>query len=192
MNYKRELIRKLIHFGSSIFPLLYYTFFSRVEMLWLLGALSVIFLVAEILRMNLLTFKNLFKIFFGPIVRASESNKLTGATSIFISSFLTILIFEKSIAIFAILTLSLADATAALIGKKWGKKIIYDKTIEGTATFFVVAISLATLLPDLYRLGSIMAAIVATIIELFPSPVDDNLMIPLSVATTLSFFHLIP
>ena len=79
MNYQRELLRKLIHYGSSIFPFIYYNFFSRAEMLWLLGGLSAIFLLAEILRMNISIFKHLFKRFFGPIVRVSESNKFTGA-----------------------------------------------------------------------------------------------------------------
>ena len=161
-------------------------------MLWLLGGLSAIFLLAEILRMNISIFKHLFKRFFGPIVRVSESNKFTGATSVFISGFLTILIFEKNIAIFAMLTLSLADATAALIGKKWGKRKLFDKTLEGSLTFLIVSIGLAIILPDLFRLGAIVAAIVATLIELFPSPIDDNLMIPISIATTLSLFHLIP
>jgi|TARA_B100000686_G_C16783028_1_gene973258 dolichol kinase len=192
VNYQRELLRKLIHYGSSIFPFIYYNFFSRAEMLWLLGGLSAIFLLAEILRMNISIFKHLFKRFFGPIVRVSESNKFTGATSVFISGFLTVLIFEKNIAIFAMLTLSLADATAALIGKKWGKRKLFDKTLEGSLTFLIVSIGLAIILPDLFRLGAIVAAIVATLIELFPSPIDDNLMIPISIATTLSLFHLIP
>ena len=112
-------------------------------MLWLLGGLSAIFLLAEILRMNISIFKHLFKRFFGPIVRVSESNKFTGATSVFISGFLTVLIFEKNIAIFAMLTLSLADATAALIGKKWGKRKLFDKTLEGSLTFLIVSIGLA-------------------------------------------------
>lgn len=161
-------------------------------MLWLLGGLSVTFLIAEILRINISIFKYLFQRFFGPIVRASENKKLTGATSVFISGFLTVLIFEKNIAIFAMLTLSLADATAALIGKKWGKRKLFDKTLEGSITFLIISIALAMLLPDLFRLGAIVAAIVATLVELLPSPIDDNLMIPISIATTLSLFHLIP
>ena len=161
-------------------------------MLWLLGGLSVTFLIAEILRINISIFKYLFQRFFGPIVRASENKKLTGATAVFISGFLTVLIFEKNIAIFAMLTLSLADATAALIGKKWGKRKLFDKTLEGSITFLIISIALAMLLPDLFRLGAIVAAIVATLVELLPSPIDDNLMIPISIATTLSLFHLIP
>ncbi len=161
-------------------------------MLWLLGGLSVIFLIGEILRINISIFKYFFQRFFGPIVRVSENKKLTGATSVFISGFLTVLIFEKNIAIFAMLTLSLADATAALIGKKWGKKKLFDKTLEGSITFLIISIALAMLLPGLFRLGAIVAAIVATLVELLPSPIDDNLMIPISIATTLSLFHLIP
>ena len=37
----------------------------------------------------------------------------------------------------------------------------------------------------------VRGAAIATVIELFPSPIDDNLMVPLSAAITLSFFYLV-
>ena len=119
MNYKNELIRKLIHFGSAFFPLAYYHALSRDRMLWLLGGLSALFLIGELMRLYVGPAKRIFKMIFGPIVRSSEEHKLTGATSVFISGFMTVLIFEKIVAIFAMLILALADATAALIGRKW-------------------------------------------------------------------------
>ncbi|MEE2877234.1 MAG: hypothetical protein VX822_05600 [Candidatus Neomarinimicrobiota bacterium] len=191
MKYSNEIIRKLIHFGSAIFPIAYYHVLTRDQMLWLFGGLSVLFLIGEFVRLNVEPAKRIFRLIFGQIVRPSEEHRLTGATSVFISGFLTVLIFEKNVAVFAMLILSLADATAALIGRKWGKRSIFGKTVEGTVTFLIIAMVLAVTLPGLPRVGAVAAAVIATVAELLPSPIDDNLMIPLSAATTLSFFHLV-
>ncbi|MDP6296090.1 MAG: hypothetical protein QF674_06745 [Candidatus Marinimicrobia bacterium] len=191
MNYRNEVYRKMIHFGSAVFPISYYYSLSREQMLWLLGGLSALFLVGELLRMNVGPFKRFFKLIFSAVVRESEDHTITGATTVFIAGFLTVLIFERPVAIFAMLILSLADATAALIGRKWGNHSLFEKSVEGTMTFLIVALALAFLLPDLPRAGAVAAAGIATIAEVLPSPIDDNLIVPLSAATTISFFYLI-
>ena len=191
MNYRNEVYRKMIHFGSAVFPISYYYSLSREQMLWLLGGLSALFLIGELLRMNVGSFKRFFRLIFSAIVRDSENHTITGATTVFIAGFLTVLIFERPVAIFAMLILSLADATAALIGRKWGNHSLFEKSVEGTMTFLIVALALAFLLPDLPRAGAVAAAGIATIAEVLPSPIDDNLIVPLSAATTISFFYLI-
>ena len=191
MNYRNEVYRKMIHFGSAVFPISYYYSLSREQMLWLLGGLSALFLFGELLRMNVEPFKRFFKLIFSAVVRESEDHTITGATTVFIAGFLTVLIFERPVAIFAMLILSLADATAALIGRKWGNHSLFEKSVEGTMTFLIVALALAFLLPDLPRVGAVAAAGIATIAEVLPSPIDDNLIVPLSAATTISFFYLI-
>ena len=191
MNYRNEVYRKMIHFGSAVFPISYYYSLSREQMLWLLGGLSALFLFGELLRMNVGSFKRFFRLIFSAIVRDSEDHTITGATTVFIAGFLTVLIFERPVAIFAMLILSLADATAALIGRKWGNHSLFEKSVEGTMTFLIVALALAFLLPDLPRAGAVAAAGIATIAEVLPSPIDDNLIVPLSAATTISFFYLI-
>lgn len=191
MNYRNEVYRKMIHFGSAVFPISYYYSLSREQMLWLLGGLSALFLFGELLRMNVEPFKRFFKLIFSAVVRESEDHTITGATTVFIAGFLTVLIFERPVAIFAMLILSLADATAALIGRKWGNHSLFEKSVEGTMTFLIVALALAFLLPDLPRAGAVAAAGIATIAEVLPSPIDDNLIVPLSAATTISFFYLI-
>ena len=141
--------------------------------------------------MNVGPFKRLYKLFFSAIVRESEDHTITGATTVFVAGFLTVLIFEKSVAIFSLLILSLADASAALIGRKWGNHPLFEKTVEGTVTDLIVALAVAFFLPNLPRAGAVAAAGIATIAEVLPSPINDNLIVPLSAAITISFFHLI-
>lgn len=189
--YRKELYRKITHISFALFPVSYLFFLERDVIVWLLGILTATILVAEILRMRFELFGCLFRLIFGSLMREEEDHSFTGATFTSTGSFLTILIFEKSAAVFGLLVLALADSAAALVGKKWGKTPFVLKTAEGTATFLGVAILLAMIVPGVPRMGALAAALVATLVELLPSPVNDNVMIPLSAALTLSMVNLI-
>jgi len=190
LEYKHEIIRKLIHYGSTIFPLSYLYFFTRLEMLFLLGGFVLIMIVLEILRMYLPFFTHIYEVIFSKIVRVEESEKFTGATYSFLGAFIAILIFEKEVAIFAMLILSLSDSTAALVGRKWGSISLLGKSVQGTVTFLIVSITIALLVPGIPRIEAITAAIFTTVVELVPSPVNDNLLIPMSAGITLSLMRL--
>ena len=190
MEYKHEIVRKLIHYGSAIFPLSYMYFFTRVEMLFLLGTVVLIMILLEIFRMYIPFFTRIYEVIFRKIVRDEESEKFTGATFSFLGAFIAILIFEKEVAIFAMLVLSLSDSTAALVGRKWGSISLLGKSVQGTVTFLVIAIALALLVPGIPRTEAVAAAVFTTLVELIPSPVNDNLLIPMSAGITLSLMRL--
>ena len=149
------------------------------------------FITCEIVRMRIPFFLSLFKFIFGKMMRDEEDTNFTGATFSFLSVFITILIFEKHVAVFATLILALADSTAALVGRKWGRIPFLGKTIEGTVAFLFVAILLGAVVPEISRPGALFGAFIATVVEVLPSPVNDNMMIPLSAAITLSMMNLI-
>lgn len=190
MEYKHEIVRKLIHYGSAIFPLSYMYFFTRVEMLFLLGTVVLIMILLEIFRMYIPFFTRIYEVIFRKIVRDEESEKFTGATFSFLGAFIAILIFEKEVAVFAMLVLSLSDSTAALVGRKWGSISLLGKSVQGTVTFLVIAIALALLVPGIPRTEAVAAAVFTTLVELIPSPVNDNLLIPMSAGITLSLMRL--
>ncbi len=88
------------------------------------------------------------------------------------------------------LILSLSDSTAALVGRKWGSISLLGKSVQGTVTFLTVSITIALLVPGIPRIEAITAAIFTTVVELVPSPVNDNLLIPMSAGITLSLMRL--
>ena len=57
-----------------------------------------------------------------------------------------------------------------------GNHPLFEKTVEGTVTFLIVALALAFFLPNLPRAGAVAAAGIATIAEVLPSPINDNLI----------------
>ncbi len=190
MEYRHEIVRKLIHYGSAIFPIGYLFFFERKEMLIMLGSAVIIIIILEILRMTVPLFNRIYKVVFGKIVRKEESVRFTGATYSFLGAFAAILIFEKEVAIFAMLVLSLADSTAALVGRRWGTIPLLEKSVQGTVTFLIMAIAVALFVPGIPRTEAVTAAVFTALIELLPSPVNDNLLIPMSAGIILSLMRL--
>jgi dolichol kinase len=110
-----------------------------------------------------------------------------GSTYFLFSTLLTILLFPKSIAIASLFILILADTSAALVGKGIGKISIFGKTLEGSIAFFFCALLIVWIYPNLDRFSGSLSALGATVIEVLPTRVDDNLTIPF-VAAAIMFF----
>ena len=191
MKFRNEIYRKLIHIAFSVFPLAYLFLFDRIVILWIVGICATLLVTGELLRLRFSLFARLYRRLFSAVVRQKEEHSFTGATFVFCGAFLTILIFEKHIAVFALLVLSLADSLAALIGRRWGRRPLLGKTLEGTVTFLIVALALAFALPGIPREAAFVAALVATVVELLPSPINDNLLVPLTAAIAISVVNLI-
>jgi len=105
---------------------------------------------------------------------------------------LTFLFWDKFLPQFTaigILIMTWGDASAALIGQKWGKNKYHflgsDKSWEGTLTMFLVsAIVVFSILVFVYPwhgyliMVALLTAIVATILEIFSMVGIDNLTVP--------------
>lgn len=175
----RELRRKSIHLLGLVVPILYF-FTSRDLIIIGVGALLTLALAAELLKGVVPSVRVIFLRIFSPILRSQEQKGgLTGSTYFLIGSFLCILLFDKTLAIVCLCFLTLGDLCAALIGKQWGRiKLFSRKSLEGSLACFVVCTA-AALLIGLHPVVAIAGALVATLIELLPIGVDDNVTIPL-------------
>ena len=175
----RELRRKSIHLLGLVVPILYF-FTSRDLAIIGVGGLVTLALAAELLKGLVPTFRVIFLRIFSPILRSQEQKGgLTGATYFLIGSFLCILLFDKTLAIVCLCFLTLGDLCAALIGKQWGRiKLFSRKSLEGSLACFVVCTTVALLI-GLHPVVAIAGALAATLIELLPIGVDDNVTIPL-------------
>ena len=195
LKYNEEISRKLVHFSSIWIPLLY-LYSSESTILGLLPPLAIVTLMLDLSRRYIPVVDKMVNIIFGKMLREKEKAfGLSGATYLLVSSTITILFFSKEIAIFALTILIISDAIAALIGKKFGKHHIFDKSIEGSAAFIISAILIYYGLTIFYHFSlafwpSLIAILVASLAEALAKKIniDDNFAIPLVIGLMLHAF----
>ena len=172
-----EFKRKAIHFAALSIPLGYF-FLAKRSALLILIPIVLMTLAGDIIRLKELPGSRLIKRIFGAMLRDHENSDLSGASYILSGATLTIAMFSKPVALAALGFIILGDIAAALVGRRYGRIKIGDKTLEGSLTFFGVSFLVAILVPDLSFVIGIIGALVATIIEAMTWPVDDNLIVP--------------
>lgn len=179
-----ELLRKTTHLAGFFLPLIYIVL-DKSTMLLIVGCLTGIAVVVEFLKWVSERCRELFFRVFKSILRTHEQKgAITGATYYIVSTLLCIAFFDKHIAIVSIFFIILGDTAAALVGTMWGRtKLIGNKSLEGSAACFIVcaAISLFWLNPIVGLTG----AFVATLVELLPLRINDNLTMPLISGTVM-------
>jgi dolichol kinase len=131
---------------------------------------------------------------FGPFAHPHESWRVNSATWYATALVILALMQDLAIASTAIIVLGFADPAAAVIGRRFGTiKLIHGRSLEGTCTFILVGSLVAFLwLVLAHDFGAHLALVWAlsgtlpgAVAELFSRRIDDNLSIPVSVATGL-------
>lgn len=126
-----------------------------------------------------------------------KKKNLNGATYVFISALVCVIIFPKIFFITAFSILIISDTLAALIGRKFGKHKFLSKSFEGTLAFFLSAIVVVLLTPKIeglmpeYLIGFAAAAVGAIVENISFGLADDNLAIPLSIGAVMWLLYLI-
>jgi len=182
-----EIKRKVVHLATLIVPGGYALTSEETVILFLVPFFLALLLV-DLLRHFHPGMASLFrKYFFGSVLREEEKPALMGATYFIFSTILAILLFPKSIAIASILILIVSDTAAALVGKGIGRVKIFGKTLEGSMAFLITSLLIVWIYPHLGRFSGSLAALGATLIEILPIKINDNLSIPLVAGAIMVF-----
>ena len=200
INYRDEIVRKLIHLCSLSIPIIYY-FIPQSTAVIILSIITALAIVLDILRHFSPSVGKLFYMIFGFILRKhevdSKKKNLNGATYVFISALVSVIIFPKVLFLTAFPILIISDSTAALIGRKFGRHKFLAKSLEGTLAFFISASIVVLLTPKLngsiteYLIGIMAAAIGAIVENISFGLADDNLTIPISVGLSMWLFYIL-
>ena len=177
-------LRKLIHLTGAAFALLY--FIAPRQVVLIIGFIALAFTIGvEWGRQRWPALARLFEGFIGPALRQGEDAKPTTGVWAMLGILITVLAFERELAIPAILYAQVGDPAAEIVGRRWGRhRIRSGKSLEGSLGFFFasLAVGLACCLvlplsPGIVALGALVAALA----EVAPLPVGDNLwMAPLA------------
>jgi dolichol kinase len=173
-----EILRKMTHLGAISIPTAYY-FFDIISLWFFTGGL-IFSLSTDMIRFfgNEPSKKFIYR-YFGIIIRPHEKKNFTGATYILVSSIITILLFDKIIAVIAIAFIVLGDTAGAIIGRLWGKVKFRGKSLEGSVSFFLACSVVALIVPGVPFWVKIAGAFTATVVEALTLYTDDNLTVPL-------------
>lgn len=187
-----ESARKAIHLTGGLIPLLYlFLNLTKPQALFLLGGLALPFLLSDLLRLRLPRLNRWFLRWFSPAMRPEEETRTTGATHYLLACWLTILLFEKGVAVPALLILACGDTAASVVGQVLGGyQLRQGKTIAGSSAFLVIAFLVS--LPFFPAPIALGGALLAAIAELLPLPLDDNLSIPLTAGIAFTLFQPLP
>ncbi len=161
---------------------------------WLLIAGSLGAVLLEVLR-GLVGGVNDWMVRTLPFFKAAESRQVTGATFMWLAATFLVFVFEKEVAVLAMLFLSVGDPFAALVGVRDHRTRRFGKSLAGTGAFAVAALGaglLVTLHPDVpLAWWLVPGAIVAALAELAPVPLDDNVTVPIVAAAVMALLAMV-
>jgi len=179
---KQEIIRKFIHISSGILISVLYIV-SEKDLL----IISLLFTLFVILFLEVLRFRGMVSV---PFLRDREKKKIGGHAFFMLGAFISILLFDKQIAIASILMLAIGDAASGLAQAVKRRTLDREEAYKrGIKPPDVILIMLSvSFLVGYYTIDSltiaISGAIGATIadgvhLRIYGLSIDDNLTIPL-------------
>jgi dolichol kinase len=191
IGFRQEVLRKSIHLLSLAIPIAY-IFVDKLPAILILLPMAILAVILDILSKVNNRFRQIYIDLFGDMLRKHEKKKkkiiLNGASWVLISAVIMVIVFPKIIVVTAFTILILSDISAALVGRKYGKHKLFNKTWEGTAAFIVTAFFVVLAYgiifsaPISYYIFGFAGAIVSGLIEAASKvlKLDDNLTIPIS------------
>ncbi len=204
--FSSELRRKTFHLTGALIPIVYY-FLDRETALIGLSIINAVLLSVEWLRLN-------GKIEFSKGLLRPHENKQVAAYIYFqMAALISILVFDKTIAIAALLMLAIGDTVSGLAGsiirggdvRNHDTKKIAIKPLPIMAAMFTVCILIGLVLLNvplaadmsylsfpIYVAGAAGATLGDAVpLRIHGKPVDDNLVIPLLSGVFMSVARVI-
>ncbi len=196
-SYRAEIKRKALHLLALVVPLGMAWLGNPASwmLLWVGAALA---LSGDILRARSPAFSHLITTGLGSLMRPDEQPivpgpvVINGATWVLVSAFLLAVLFPLALAVPAFTAFMIADAAAALVGRRFGLNRWPGtrRTVEGSAAFALSALGVLLLFPAIGLVPALCCAVASAGAEALPGPFNDNLRVPLVGAFVLLLFTL--
>jgi dolichol kinase len=182
----QEAARKGIHLTSAAVPVGLAFGVARGTIVVALATLFALALVVEIARRSSAAAASRFMRLFAPLLRAREIHSLTGATWLLGAMLAAVTTLPRDAAIAATWAVAVGDASAALIGIRFGRHRAREtgKSLEGSAACAITTTLGALLLARLSLIESLLLGIIAAAAERATWPADDNARIVLLVGAS--------
>jgi len=188
-----EARRKAIHLTFIVLPLQLLLLLlpwprTRGEFRVLFLVLTAGAIVVDVLRIHEKRVRTFFRQFFGQMIREHERMSLLGSTYLLLAALIAIEVFPLHVAAAALGFTVLGDAMGALVGKAWGRRRFFNKSLEGALGCLAACVAwgmVVTMVAHVPWQVTLGGALVATAQEALPIPLDDNLGITLAAGYTM-------
>lgn len=157
---------------------------ERPAVLAVVGALLAVALGLDLARLRAPGLNRLFFRTFSRLASPREATRWASSTW-YLAGALLVLAFLPATAVPGILVLAVADPAASVVGRRWGRVRLGKGSVQGSVAFFLVS-GAVLLVATGGDLRAWPAALAATVAELLPLPLDDNLTVPLVAAGALA------
>ena len=177
-----EIGKKIMHISILMAIVIFFIIKSKADQqagLIFLVALLVAFLAFEYIRLDL----DIRLPFMHRFVRPKDERKIHGIIFFISSTIITLAVFDTAIALAALLMTTFGDMAAAIVGKKYGKRMVLKNNFfvcfSAELTTNLIAGILISLFFSVNIYILIIMAFTATTTETLTDEIEDNLAIPI-------------
>ena len=185
---KRDIIRETIHIGGFLVPVISkYLLHDRFLVVFIIFIVTSLYIISELARVLGYNVPVASTITWNAAITPEIYEFVTSPIFFAVGIMLALIIFPVSVGYASIAIFTLGDGFATLFGKKLGRHVFpYNKgkKIEGTLFGFLFAWLGATFF-IVNPWKALVGAAVGMFVETLPTPVSDNLTIPLISGLTL-------
>ena len=160
----------------------FYMIFDKTIALLIIGFVAIAFIALDITRFLNKQTNELLTVKVKSIFRKGEEKKFSSMTIFLVATFISILLFDKDIAITALTFLIFGDIFSKIFGLAYGRHKIFQKTVEGTLAYFGCVLICGFVLYNILDVPLsilIIGGISAPLIELFSFQLNDNFTVSL-------------
>jgi dolichol kinase len=181
--------RHLFHLATGLILALLVFWLGREKAGILIGSLLLITILMETLRLRMNAFNQVLVGLFGSMLKERETQHPTGVGYFLGGILICLLFFHPEVALASIVILSVGDPAASVIGQRWGRTRIGEKSLEGAAAFWVCAMAAGMLFqgfwPGLSFVTFSIGVLTGAVVECLPLRIDDNFLLPITTGLSM-------
>lgn len=187
-RFRKEVVRKLFHLTGVTIPL-FYVLLSKDFAIFYTATLLLASIFLEFIRIRAHILFPMNKI-LDMISRQFETTAIASYVYFCMAALIIVFFLSESAAIVGLMVALFGDAFSAIIGVRFGKHKIKDKTVEGEIAGIITVFIIAYLLTKNIII-SIILGFVFMIFDLVNFGFDDNFVLPMSMSVIFNFLEVL-
>lgn len=191
-SYGAEIKRKALHLLALVVPV-GMGWLGNPAALYVLVPVTALAVGADVLRAYSVPFNRFIRSLFGPLMREEELPEVgtgvvvNGASCVLVGATVLAALFPMDIAVPVFVMTMIADAAAALVGRRMGRHPWpgSSHTMEGSAAFVATGLAVLAFFPSVSLPAAAVGVIAGAAVEAGPLPVNDNIRVPVVSALVI-------